>query len=504
VGVLQSYRKAIRAMLALPPTDPRNWYRQALIHTLDCPHGNWWFLPWHRAYLGWFEQICRELSGDSTFAIPYWDWTEATPGTPFKPGIPLAMFDDVLTPTNAAFIAAYGEFERNFKSVFAGETYWRRMNPWDPVAGRNTQYGQLLQRGIRFNEDLWFDIHDDPRGQFFFDLALARGLTSTEPWFDAETARLVGRDNLLATLAPTNFIGFGSAKAPNHGAGRGSGPLESGPHNNVHNNTAGFMQDLMSPVDPIFFLHHANIDRLWDVWTRKQVKRGYTTLPDGYLAPNPVKGTDYFAWANEPFLFFVDAQGRAVTKTKAGDYADSALFDYAYQPGSGEEVVNLSQLTRQAPPAAAPAPTVLNGKLTRRNTGGSGALATVSVPVAARRALSSAAPGAVLAKITVEPSSSGHAGLHLRVYVNGPDSGDPGPESPYYAGSYRPFGHRQMTDQVTFTVPLSPALAGLERRNLLDARGSLTIRIVSVVDPAHRTADMTSDAEVTSIQVEIY
>ena len=46
-------------MLGLPATDPRNWYRYALIHALDCPHGNWWFLPWHRGYLGWFERICR-------------------------------------------------------------------------------------------------------------------------------------------------------------------------------------------------------------------------------------------------------------------------------------------------------------------------------------------------------------------------------------------------------------------------------------------------------------
>ena len=102
-SVLESYKKAIRAMLALPPSDPRNWYRHAIVHALDCPHGNWWFLVWHRGYIGWFEQICRELSGDPDFALPYWDWTR-------EPRVPAGMFDDVLTPTNPAYIPSLHGF----------------------------------------------------------------------------------------------------------------------------------------------------------------------------------------------------------------------------------------------------------------------------------------------------------------------------------------------------------------------------------------------------------
>src|SRR3954451_13419469 len=49
-SLLESYKKGIAAMLQLPPTDPRNWYRHAFTHVFDCPHGNWWFLPWHRGY----------------------------------------------------------------------------------------------------------------------------------------------------------------------------------------------------------------------------------------------------------------------------------------------------------------------------------------------------------------------------------------------------------------------------------------------------------------------
>src|ERR1044071_40065 len=61
---LASYAKGVEAMLKLPADDPRNWFRNAFIHLMDCPHGNWWFYVWHRGYLGYFEQTIRELSQD--------------------------------------------------------------------------------------------------------------------------------------------------------------------------------------------------------------------------------------------------------------------------------------------------------------------------------------------------------------------------------------------------------------------------------------------------------
>lgn len=71
---LATYAAAVTAMKALPAGDPRNWTKQAEIHQNFCPHGNWYFLPWHRAYLFYFEQICRELTGVKDFALPYWNW----------------------------------------------------------------------------------------------------------------------------------------------------------------------------------------------------------------------------------------------------------------------------------------------------------------------------------------------------------------------------------------------------------------------------------------------
>ena len=87
---LASFRRAVAAMRALPTSDPRNWTRQAQLHNEHGPHASWLFLPWHRAYLFCFESICRELSGDSAFALPYWDWSS-------DPSIPAEFFEAPLS-----------------------------------------------------------------------------------------------------------------------------------------------------------------------------------------------------------------------------------------------------------------------------------------------------------------------------------------------------------------------------------------------------------------------
>lgn len=101
--IIDSYKAAVSAMKALPSSDGRNWTKQAQIHNNFCPHGNWYFLPWHRAYLLFFEQICRELSGNKHFALPYWNWS-ANPSIPgvFWGGTSNPLFNGTRTATAAS------------------------------------------------------------------------------------------------------------------------------------------------------------------------------------------------------------------------------------------------------------------------------------------------------------------------------------------------------------------------------------------------------------------
>ncbi|KAJ9458308.1 Tyrosinase [Diplonema papillatum] len=42
--------------------------------------------------------------------------------------------------------------------------------------------------------------------------------------------------------------------------------LEDGPHSGPHNFIGGHMKTMQSPYDPLFWIHHANVDRLWAIW----------------------------------------------------------------------------------------------------------------------------------------------------------------------------------------------------------------------------------------------
>jgi tyrosinase len=60
-------------------TDDRGWQHWAGLHGLPlpmyCQHHTPLFLPWHRAYLYYFELTLKEQQ--PTASLPWWDWTSA-------------------------------------------------------------------------------------------------------------------------------------------------------------------------------------------------------------------------------------------------------------------------------------------------------------------------------------------------------------------------------------------------------------------------------------------
>ena len=48
----------------------------------QCRHGNWWFLPWHRAYLLVFKRILHHMAKIPTLTLTYWDYSASGQGMP--------------------------------------------------------------------------------------------------------------------------------------------------------------------------------------------------------------------------------------------------------------------------------------------------------------------------------------------------------------------------------------------------------------------------------------
>lgn len=73
--------------------------------------------------------------------------------------------------------------------------------------------------------------------------------------------------------------------------------LNGGPHGAVHNSVAGNMAFVTSAAqDPVFWLHHSNVDRLWEKWL---------SMCNGRTNPTDA------AWLNKTYTFF-DENGTAV------------------------------------------------------------------------------------------------------------------------------------------------------------------------------------------------
>ncbi len=480
---LASYAIGIQAMLNLPPEHPQNWFRNAFVHLMDCPHGNWWFYVWHRGYVGYFEQTIRTLSRDPNFAIPYWDWTQL-------PQIPDSMFDGVLTPTDFAY-APFTKDISTFTSFIqpALKRHWDGLNPAQRV--------QLDRRGYTSFDAMWNDVtgytatppppHIDPTNTAFAPTAIARYLSRSNPKLVPDVAYNVSPFVVYAGLLPTNFydpitqISFNSSKAPSHNTpppGRTVfSTLEGLPHNSVHNCIGGLppisggpwgnMTNNLSPVDPIFFLHHSNMDRLWDVWTRKQQALKLPYLPGK---------EDFPTYANEPFLFYVDGNGRQVGPSTAKDYISTSRFQYDYEPGFGESVVK--------PPSAA----LMKHAATSAKGLMKGNAATVMLPtntIAAQLAANS--PESLIALVTLPRPTEASPNRQFDVLVGAPsDETQVSSDSPYYAGTIAFFGgemHMQgMSSDATFLVPLpkrKEAFRGLGASGVAAAGNvGVTIRVV--------------------------
>ena len=196
------------------------------------------FLPWHRLYLIRLEQELQRVLNDSNFGLPYWDWAaDGELSISDQRGTDL-WTDEYLGQargdvTNGTFgairVRLYNDFQNSLISI----------NP-RPV---NRQAGIDLRRLPNKAEV------DDAMQASEYDIP---------PW----NSNVVSHRNILE--------------------GWLNGPAL---HNRVHVWVGGDMSPGSSPNDPVFFLNHCNVDRIWEAWMMNNA-RNYRPVvgegPDGH------------------------------------------------------------------------------------------------------------------------------------------------------------------------------------------------------------------------------
>ncbi|HEV2087152.1 MAG TPA: tyrosinase family protein [Cryptosporangiaceae bacterium] len=221
-------QRFVAAVLELKRRGTYDKYVHDHMHAMDRVHGRSSFLPWHREYIRRFEMDLRAI--DSTVTLPYWDWT----------------VDNSATASIWNVDLMGGNGRAGDQKVMDG--------PFAFDSGRWTCVGppNFLQRALgTVVSALPTPAH----------VTTCLGVTPYDnpPWDGSSNPSF--RNHLEGFVGP-------------------------GLHNQVHRWVGGHMRTMMSPDDPVFFLHHCNVDRLWAQWQRQRPAEPYVPASGGPSGQN--------------------------------------------------------------------------------------------------------------------------------------------------------------------------------------------------------------------------
>ena len=401
-----------------PPTVPTTPLPSATTQALfwnQCQHGSWYFLPWHRGYLLALEEQLRQdivsLGGPANWALPYWNYFGGANGSQYQ--MPAAFAAKTLPDgsPNPLYVAMRYGPDAN-ADIYIPTPAGQAAHPGDPNFG----YGPVLETCMAN------DVY-------------------------------TGSD---ASTPPPGFGGPASGFSHN---GSPHGNLESNPHDLVHvyvggeisNTNYGLMADPgTAALDPIFYLHHANIDRMWAEWNAN----GNANPTDPKWLAGPIRKF-VMPWPVAQSWYYTPTQVDNLNKL---NYTYEDLVAQAAAPATGLEQ-RLNRLGAKAadtkafaghPLQALPRETellganaapfriqgVLNHTSVKLDPGVRGKVATSLF-----KASETALPDRVYLKL--DNIRGNFDAAVLGVYVNLPDNAKPGASREFFAGSVALFGLRR-------------------------------------------------------------
>jgi tyrosinase len=263
------YAKAVRTLQSRPLTDHTSWRFLAAIHGMhptvwrqfgiitattvappaavqrrfwnQCQHQSWYFLPWHRGYLAAFEKIVRDAiladGGPDDWALPYWNYSDAA--------------------------------QRNARTVPDAFHLPTLPDGSDNPLRVERRYG-----------DGTTPIQLDPS---FVSLTALQA--DVFPGGDGDIPPGFGGPETVFHHGPESETTNGGLEALPHNVIHGAiGGVTPGGDPNDWRDLGLMSMPITAALDPIFWLHHANIDRLWRAWLRD--------IQEEHVNPNQVTWLD--------------------------------------------------------------------------------------------------------------------------------------------------------------------------------------------------------------------
>ena len=263
------------------------------------------FLPWHRYYLLRLEADLRDILGDPDFALPYWDWEDCEAGNEDGSNPCPKIFD-------TDFLGDHGGCEDGEKEVtgyLVDEGFQTNLyseGTLETVFNIDSLRcdSKPLQRAVGCSETTEGAAPTGEDAAGVFD----RHVYDVESYDTCNTDENVSMRQYLEGYSESEertlciIVG-----CQTHGLGHVyvGGDMASGG---------------MPPNDPMFFLHHANVDRLWAMWQDRNREKDETAVDYG----NPGYPDD---WRGEIFNF---------DEVRAAELFDFRALGYRYDTNSGE------------------------------------------------------------------------------------------------------------------------------------------------------------------------
>ncbi|EMR83072.1 putative tyrosinase precursor protein [Botrytis cinerea BcDW1] len=288
-----------------------------------CTHSSILFAPWHRPYLALFEQYLYQIiqkiaatfptftkaryqQAALTFRMPYWDWAAAPPaGDKYFPTVVGQPLIQIITPTS------------NNKPVqINNPLYSYKFNPLNPLKG---------------------DFPSAPESRWPTTLRYPTSGSATaksqeQQVFDAMQSQFDSyQSNVYLIMRDPNYKQFDAFS--NHQWASNNAPGTYGSiedvHNSVHSETGGNGQmgdPDYAAFDPLFWLHHTNVDRQFAIWQALNPNSYAINKPSGDGTFSIQSGSQ--ETSTTPLTPFNNATGKTYWTSEG--VRSTATFNYAY------------------------------------------------------------------------------------------------------------------------------------------------------------------------------